>query len=881
MTRWIEVTILILGLLAVVGIPFLAGGPSFLAFLAFPLVIGLALRFHLAGAISAALGVTALTLGATLSGRGPFAAGAGRDLPELLVALAALAGSAVWTAFAIRRYRTSARVAESEERLKLALEGAEDGIWDWNLETHEITFNDRWLAMLGYEPGEVPPSWKGWIELVHPDDAAGVKKALEAHLAGQIPFYQTEHRMRAHSGEWRWILARAKVVERDTMGRALRVSGTHKDITERKRAREALIRSEAMIRAILETAPDGMITINEQGKIESFNAAAERIFGYSSGELLGRNVRLLMPPPDREQHDDYLNRYLESGQSKILGRTREVLGCRRDSTVFPLELAVGEVRLGDHRLFTGVLRDVTARKEAEENLKLYRAIVENTSEGVQLTRIRDEVIVYANPAIEKMFGFRPGELIGKHVGVLYAGDDKGTRDFLRKVAESLDEDTSWRGEARAIRRGGGLFWCRTRIATFDHPKYGAVWISVHEDITEQMRAEEERYWLEDQLRQAHRMESLGQLAGGVAHDFNNLLVVIGGHLKFALEELPEDHPVFAELRQAEVSTSRAAALAHKLLAFSQRRIDRPVDADLGEVVDGVRDTLRTAVPENVEVEIEIGPDLGTIHVDVAQIEQVLLNLCLNAREAMPDGGTLRLDVKNIELDEDFCEDRPWARCGSFVLLEVADSGEGMAPEVVSRIFDPFYTTKENAGTGLGLSMVQSVVRQHDALLDVKSRRGEGTAFRIYWPRIDPPAVRTQEETAGEGSRQILEGHETILVAEDDEVVRDMAARILEHGGYTVLVASNGEEAVRMFEEKDGAVDLVLLDVIMPVMGGLAAREEIRKIEPQARFLLSSGYSAATKHRDPGGIEIPLVSKPFDYDQLLARVREILDAPLED
>ena len=858
--------------LLVWGLPAATPHHTSLVFLTFPLLIWAALGFGVRGSSAATLALAVIATAGTYLGSGPFAQeDAYTGAVMLWSFFAATAGTSLITAILFQRLRTSAAERETDERLNLALTGAEDAIWDWDLTTHKMVFNERWTNMLGYAPEDVNPTWEGWIRLIHPDDAAGVKKAIEAHLAGQIPVYQSEHRMRGSDGQWRWVAARGKVVRRDELGQPIRMSGTHKDITERKMAREAQMRSEALIRAILETAPDGVITFNRHGAIESFNVAAERIFGYSVSEILGGDLRRLLPRTDSE---DFLDEFLRVDRPKVLGRTREVSGRRRDGVTFPLELSLGVVQMrGDQNLYTSIMRDITVRKEAEENLKLFRAMVENTSEGVQLTRIRDEMIVYSNPALEKMFGYEPDGLVGQHVGQIYAADDQGTDEFLHQMNDDLVRQGLWRGEVRARRKDGSIFWCRIRTSTFDHPRFGEVWVSVHEDITDHVRVEEQRRWLEEQLRQAHQLESIGQLAGGVAHEFNNLLVVIGGHLGFALEELDDGSTVKDDLEQAQAAAERAAALTHKLLAFSRRQVLETADVDLNEVVDELRTMLRTAVTEHVAMEFEPGDELGTVHVDVRQIEQVVLNLCVNARDAMPEGGTILIRTENVELDQPFCRRHPWARPGSYVLLKVADTGAGMEPAVAERIFEPFFTTKEEgAGTGLGLAMVHGVVQQHNALLNVVSEPGKGSTFSIYLPRVDREVTFRAKEN---GHHDPLTGAGTLILAEDDDTVRKVACRILTEGGYTVLAAKDGEEALRIFEQHEGEVNLVILDLIMPVMGGMAAREAILKHDPDARILLASGYSAGPMHQGPGGVEIPLVVKPFDRRSLLGRVRDVL------
>ena len=298
----------------------------------------------------------------------------------------------------------------------------------------------------------------------------------------------------------------------------------------------------------------------------------------------------------------------------------------------------------------------------------------------------------------------------------------------------------------------------------------------------------------------------------------------------------------------------------------------PVDADLRDIVRELMPMLRAAVAEHIALELAAGGEPGRVRVDVGQVEQIVFNLCLNARDAMPAGGRITLRVANVDLDEEVCRQRPWARPGSYVMLAVEDSGRGMDEATLRRIFEPFFTTKKDAAaTGLGLAMVHGVVQQHRALLDVESRPGEGTAFRIYWPRVDRRAAARPPALAA----SVLAGAGLLILAEDDDTVRNVAQRLLEDAGYTVMAAQNGEEAVRLFEVRAGEVDLVILDLVMPVMGGLATRDEILKLRAGTPILLASGYSDAPIHRGPDGVEIPLLAKPFDRRTLLARVRELL------
>ena len=390
------------------------------------------------------------------------------------------------------------------------------------------------------------------------------------------------------------------------------------------------------------------------------------------------------------------------------------------------------------------------------------------------------------------------------------------------------------------------------------------------DITEQKQ-------LEAQLRQAQKMEAVGQLAGGVAHDFNNLLQVINGYAEMALEDLNEQHPARVCVEEIAGSGQRAALLVAQLLAFSRRQVIQPDNLDLNEIIAALLKMLTRMLGEHVQVEFLPGHQLGTVFADRAQIEQVLMNLCINARDAIrEDTGRLTLETENVRFDQEYCENHSWARPGRYVLLSVTDTGSGMAPEVLEHIWEPFFTTKEvGKGTGLGLSTVYGIVRQHEGMVNVYSEPGRGTTFKVYLPLVERPAasVGTKVEAPARG------GHETILVAEDNPTVRALIRLLLEKAGYRVLLASDGNEALAMGEKHGENIDLALLDVVMPGLGGRAVYETLHQKFPQIRFLFASGYSMNGVHTnfvlDEG---FDLLQKPFESRTLLSKVRNTLDQP---
>ena len=392
-------------------------------------------------------------------------------------------------------------------------------------------------------------------------------------------------------------------------------------------------------------------------------------------------------------------------------------------------------------------------------------------------------------------------------------------------------------------------------------------IEIVEDITGQLA-------LEEQLRQAQKMEAVGQLAGGVAHDFNNILQAMVGYSGMLLDRFDEGTSEHEFVTEIADGADRASRLTRQLLAFSRRQILELEDIDLNDVVLGLTKMIRRVIGENIQVDFTPGHSLATIHADRGQMEQVLLNLCINARDAMPVGGGLGIETENVVLDQAYCETHTWAIPGRYVLLSVTDSGCGMNEETQSRIFDPFFTTKElGKGTGLGLATVYGIIRQHNGMIQVYSEVGRGTALKIYVPAIERAASVVGRKVTG----RVVGGSETILVAEDDETLRSLASRILAGAGYTVLLAGDGEKALQVYADYEGDIALVLLDVVMPKLGGRAVFDILSKRRPELRFIFSSGYSVNAVHTDfvlDAGIEF--LQKPYAPDALLRKIREVLD-----
>jgi signal transduction histidine kinase len=479
-------------------------------------------------------------------------------------------------------------------------------------------------------------------------------------------------------------------------------------------------------------------------------------------------------------------------------------------------------------------------------------------------------IVYLSPSIKELASYELGHFTPsgrvRWEDLVYGKDWK---NVVEPCLMRLEAGQSFRLEYRIVDAHGDIHWVVDQGRMSDSQGEGSLWVDgILHDITDLKH-------LEGQLRQSQKMEAVGQLAGGIAHDFNNLLQIIQGYGDMALEQSEADGQMHEALKQVIMASDRAAALVRQLLAFSRKQVLKLEEMDLSVVSGELASMIQRVIGEHIAINTISEPGVKSIRADKGQIEQILMNLCVNARDAMADSGTLTIKTHDIELDTEFCGANIWAKPGRYVVLSVSDTGCGMDSDTQRRIFEPFFTTKElGKGTGLGLSTVFGIVHQHNGMVHVYSEPGVGTTFRIYFPMsgVAETAYKKNETAPTRG------GSETILLADDDEGVRTVAEILLCGAGYTVLAAVDGEEAIRLFDEHADVIDLVLLDVVMPKLGGRAVFEHIQERRPQTRALFASGYSADGIHSnfvlDDG---MQLIQKPYHGAALLRRVRDILDS----
>ncbi|MDT5122162.1 MAG: two-component system, cell cycle sensor histidine kinase and response regulator CckA [Acidobacteriota bacterium] len=1055
------------------------------------------------------------------------------------------------------------RVRQAEQNYRSIFENAGEGIFQSTLEGRFITVNPSLARILGYDsPEEVIETITDithqlYVDPVRRTEATWLQKERGVLQGLEFEAYRKD-------GEKIWLSLNRRAV-RDENGVEIYREGSIQDITERKRAEEALRESEERYRVVAETATDVIVTIDENSTILFANGAVERVFGYAVSELLGKQITMLMPEYLRHLHKAGFSRYVETGRKHINWEAVELPGLHKSGQEIPLELSFGQFSKDGKRFFTGIARDITERKRVEQEMRKseerYRDLVENARDIIYTHDLKGNY-TSINKAGEQITGYTREEALGLNLAqtvapeylekarLMVSGKLNGDKETVydleiitkdgRKVAvevntrlvfqddvavgvQGIARDVTERKRAEAMQHrraaqvalrsninaalaesntplrrilehcaeamvqhldaafariwtlnkdenvlelqaSAGMYThidgphARVPVGTF---KIGLIaeerqphitndvqsdprvsdkeWaeregmiafagypLTVEDRLVgvvamfarrrladdtldalssvadlisqgiERKRAEEEllqseqRYrllfelnpqpmwvfdletlsfleineaaihhygysreefltmtikdirppedvpnllanissitpeheeagiWkhskkdgtlidveitaheltfygrpaqivlaydvterkvLEEQLRQSQKLEAVGQLAGGVAHDFNNLLTVITGYSDLSLRRLDKDDPLRSNLEQIKKAGERAASLTRQLLAFSRKQVLQPKVLQLNAVVADVDKMLRRLIGEDIDVLTVLEPGLGQIKADPGQIEQVLLNLAVNARDAMPQGGKLTIETANVYLDNQYVRRHTAIQPGNYVMLAVSDTGCGIDVETQARMFEPFFTTKEQGkGTGLGLSTVYGIVKQSGGHLWVYSEVGKGTTFKIYLPRIDGV---TEGDAAPNTPAELPRGQETVLLTEDEEQVRQMIRMILEMSGYRVLEAADGEEALAIYKQYEGEIDLIMTDVVMPLMSGRELVQSLEILHPGIKVLYMSGYTddAIVRH----GLldqEIVFLQKPFTPDVLLRKVRKVLDAPHE-
>jgi PAS domain S-box-containing protein len=772
------------------------------------------------------------------------------------------------------------RAAEAQNRLAAIVQSSHDAIMGKTLTGVITSWNPGAERLYGYHEAEIVGRN---AEVLFPAERRTDEVAILARIAGgeRVAQYQTE---RLHKDGSPVMVSLTMSPIADAAGAIIGVASVSRDISDRQRA-------EARFRGLLEAAPDAIVGVTADGIIALVNAQGERLFGYRREDLLGQPVEILVPEYAREKHPGHRAGYLRDPAPRPMGAGMQLAGRRCDGSRFPAEISLSSIDTEDGVLVSAAIRDVTERVKAEAK---FRGLLEAAPDAI-VGVTPDGRITLVNAQAERLFGYHREELLGQPIEILVPDRVCGVHPAHRTSYFSQPQPRPMGAgmQLAARRKDGTEFPAEISLSALD-TEDGPMVSAAIRDVTDRLEAQAERERLkttadrerlEAQLHQSQRLESLGQLAGGVAHDFNNLLAVMLNYTSFIAEEITQAadqdsgrwQQVGHDIAQVQRAGERATELTHQLLAFGRREVVRPQVLNLNTVVTEIEALLRRTLGEHIQLHTALAGDLWPILADPGQLEQVLVNLAVNARDAMPDGGTLSIHTTNHAIDETDITRHPGLRPGPHVKLRVADTGTGIPPEIAERVFEPFFTTKpKGEGTGLGLATVYGIITQAGGHAELTSAPAAGTAFTIFLPATDQqPGPARQPVRAGARSS----GGETVLIVEDEEALREVTRRILTRNGYHVLTAANGPEALKVAEHSTSGIHLMLTDVIMPHMLGKELAAAICDLYPGTRVLYMSGYAqpvlASQGTLDPG---VTLVEKPFSESGLLDRVRAVLDTP---
>ena len=888
---------------------------------------------------------------------------------------------------------------ESDARWQFALEGAGDGVWDWNVVTNEVFFSRNWKEMLGFEEHEIGNTIDEWEKRVHPEDLERVHSDINRHFSGQDPVYINKHRMLCKNGKYKWILDRGKVISRTPEGKPLRVIGTHADITDRMRVEEKLNSSLSLLEATLESTADGILVADGHGKMVRFNkkfaeiwklpidilvsgddnaalnfvlaqlkdpeaflskvrelyispeASSFDVLEFTDGRiferysqpqrirsrvigrvwsfrdvterkriekalreserkyrLIAENTADLISILDMNLHFTYVSpasmrirgftveeaiaqpleqvltpesmrfvlaafeeeMLLEADETANPDRTRilELEEYKKDGSTVWMEVSLSYLRDKEGRPveILAVSRDITDRKRTEvalrESEEKFRLTYNSSPDAVNINRLDDGLYVDVNEGFTRATGYTREEVVGRTSLELNIWHDPADR---QKLEQGLREKGYYENlEAQFRKRDGGLITALMSARVILLKGVPHI-MSITRDISESKL-------VATKLQQAQKFEAIGTLAGGIAHDFNNLLMGIQGRVSLMSLDLEASHPHQEQIRAIEEYIRSATSLTQQLLGFARGGKYTVNPVDMNELVqDSSAMFSRTKKEIRIHTKCQASPLV--VEADRGQIEQVLLNMYINAWQAMPSvGGELYLETDIVMLDEAHCKTHQTTP-GLYVKVSITDTGTGMSEAIRLQIFDPFFTTKEKGrGTGLGLASAYGIIKNHGGMITVYSEVGHGTTFNIYLPASDKEA---HQEVPVEGA--LITGSATILLIDDEELIIDVGKAMLEKLGYRVVICMGGQEAVKVITNMAEEIDLVILDMIMPGLDGGSTFDCIRRIQPDMPVLLSSGY-AINGHADKimrKGCN-GFIQKPYRISELSQKIRKVLD-----
>ncbi len=637
---------------------------------------------------------------------------------------------------------------------------------------------------------------------------------------------------------------------------------------------------------LLETLPDAIVAVDRAGTIVQVNSQTQELFGYDRDELIGQKVEMLVPENYRREHHHHRENFAQTPKTRRMGAGLDLYGRRRNGSEFPVEISLSPVST-EHGIFVlSAIRDISDRKKIEEALRraheeLYQKTVEqlgesrsrlaliiDSSEDAIISKSLDGTITSWNKGAERIYGYTPDEVIGKNISLLAPPDHPDEiPEILRKIArgESVEHDESVR-----VTKDGRHLNVSISVSPLRDAKGDTIGASaIARDITAQKRAE-------GQIHQSQKMEAIGRLAGGVAHDFNNILGIINACAEFLRDRLDPAAESSQYVENIKKSIERGSSLTRQLLAFSRSSVIQPRVLDLNERLKDVSKLLRPLMGDDVEILIVSKAPTAVVEADPGQLDQIVVNLAVNARDAMPRGGKFILETRAERFDEGFAEQHQAMSAGKYVVLAVSDTGSGMDEATAARIFEPFFTTKEmGKGTGLGLATVYGIVKQSAGHILVYSELGHGTTFKIYLPSADHKIGLESKPSEVETVSPKRQGT-TILLVEDDEIMRSLTRQLLQEHGYTVVEADDGKSALEWVESHPGPIDLLLTDVVMRRMSGPELVERLNAAHPNLKVVFMSGYTGELiAEREVLKRGITLLEKPFSRTALLNTIHTTL------
>ena len=786
------------------------------------------------------------------------------------VAELAAANEALRTENAERK-RGEETLRQSEEKFRQLADNISDVFWMTSPDLKVIHYVSPGYELIwGRSTESLYAKPQQWVEAILPEEREGVL-AVFGTLTGTVSEVSVEYRIARPDGTVRWVHDRGFQV-RNAAGILVRLTGIASDITERKQTEEALQRRQTELQVLFDLTPAMIFFKDTKNGILRVNKRFAETVGKPVADIKGKPYPEIHSEDAAKYYVDDLE-VIQSGVPKL-----GIIETIRDREGKEIWVQTDKVpvcdKAGSVIGIVAMCQDITHRKKAEETLRLLNSAVLQSRESILITDAELDLpgprVVFVNPAFTKMTGYSQEEAVGKTPRILQG--PRTDKTVLSRLRKNLEQGETFEGEAINYRKDGKEFDLEWQIAPI-RDVAGTIthFLSIQRDITARKR-------FEAQLFQSQKMETVGKLAGGVAHEFNSILTAIIGQSELMLDDLPAGSPLRKSAAEIRKAASRAATLTRQLLAYGRKQFLKPETLDLNRVMASMDGMFHHLMGGDVDMQIIPARGLQAVKADAGQIEQVIMNMAINARDAMPNGGKLTLETANVTFDQESVGRYPELQEGDYVMLAITDTGRGMSAEVKARVFEPFFSTKEvGQGTGLGLSTCYGIIKQSGGHISVYSELARGATFKIYLPQVDQETkIRLQRRD----SPALPCGTETILLVEDDPALREMAATLLRRLGYNVLAAANGIEALSLKQQRDiGHVDLLFTDVVMPHMSGKELAERVKALYPHTKILFTSAYTEnSIIHQGVLNKGMALLQKPFTPSALAHKLRELLDQP---